>query len=324
VLGNEGIDVHDGKDPIGFDSMTWPAAVVSGEGVAFELPRAGIGSRTVAALIDLIGQFLAFVFLIFVDGRVAVGADPAAITALLILEYVLVFAGYPILSEWLGRGRTVGKLCLGLRVVRDDGGPIGFRHALVRGLSSLVLEKPGLFAPLGTAAGFITAAVNPREKRVGDLLAGTFVLNERSGTTRRPVTVDYYAVPPTLVPWAAALDLSRLDDRLALGLRQFVTRAGAMTPAAGHALGEQLRAAVLAVVSPPPPPGVPTPVLLTTVLAERRRRAAPPVPGPPVPGWPVAGPIGGWPDQPPPVPPRPPVPPTATPPDQGGPFAPPS
>ena len=66
---------------------------------------------------------------------------------MLIIEVVLVFAGYPILMEWLTRGRTLGKIWLGLRVVRDDGGPIGFRQALVRGLAGLLIEKPGLLVP---------------------------------------------------------------------------------------------------------------------------------------------------------------------------------
>jgi hypothetical protein len=83
---------------------------------------------------------------------------------------------------------------------------------------------------------------------------------------------DFY-VPYELQPWAAALDLNRLDDRLALGVCQFVLRAPEMTPAARVALGEQLRAAVLAVVAPPPPPWAPTPAVLIAVLGERRRRA---------------------------------------------------
>jgi hypothetical protein len=82
-----------------------------------------------------------------------------------------------------------------------------------------------------------------------------------------------------------SLDLHRLDDRLALAIRQFAARAYAMTPAARHQLGESLRARVLAVTTPPPPAGVWTHDLLLGVLAERRRRAMPPVATGP--GWPV-------------------------------------
>src|SRR4051812_17733647 len=113
-------------------------AVVSGEGVALDLPRAGIGSRVVASVIDLPAQALAFLLLTLVDRAFTGSSDDAGVLALLIGEFVLVFGGYPAVCEWLTRGQTLGKLCLGLRVVRDDGGPIAWRHALVRGLSSLV------------------------------------------------------------------------------------------------------------------------------------------------------------------------------------------
>jgi len=265
--------------------------VVSGEGVALDLSRAGIGSRLVATLLDLVAQVLVLWIVLVVDGVTAGGSDGAAAVALVIVEFVLIFGGYPIVCEWLTRGRTLGKLALGLRVVRDDGGPIAFRHALVRGLSSLVLEKPGLTGGLTASAGLITAIFSEQDKRIGDMLAGTFVLNERSGTSRRLPT-PYWGTPPQLLPWTASLDLTRFDDRLALSVRQLLTRAPSMTGDAQYALATQLATAVCAVIAPPPPPGVPPLVLLHAVLDERRRRAAPPPPGwpgyapPPPPGWP--------------------------------------
>ena len=279
------------------------ASLVSGEGVRLTLASAGVGSRTVAAALDAAIQFAALIVLLLLT-RLAGTTDDAALAAIVVIEIVVVLAGYPIVMEWLTRGRTVGKLVFGLRVVRDDGGPIGFRQALVRGLAGLVLEKPGLLAPLSTAAGVLTITVSAREKRLGDMLAGTLVLNERSMTAPAPTPAW---VPPPLQQWVLALDLSRLDDRLALSLRQFVGRAYAMTPAAQQSLGDDLRRRLLNVVSPPPPPYAPTPDVLMSVLAERRRRAATgesgpwsgPVPagpgaalasGPPAPGSPFAAP----------------------------------
>ena len=110
-----------------------------------------------------------------------------------------------------------------------------------------------------------------REKRLGDMMAGTVVLNEHSAPQALATPPAW--VPPALQPWVLSLDLHRLDDRLALAVRQFAGRAYAMTPAARHQLGETLRARVLAVTTPPPPPWVPTHDLLLVVLAERRRRA---------------------------------------------------
>lgn len=245
--------------------------IVSGEGVALNLERAGLGSRVVAASLDFVVQMVALIVVILLDTLLVEGEE-AMLTALVLVELVLVLAGYPIIFEWLTRGRTLGKMALGLRVVRDDGGPIGFRQALVRGLSGLLLEKPGLIAPFGTAIGMGLIAFSASSKRLGDMMAGTFVVRERAGA-KASLTPAQYSVPVALQPWAMSLDLSALNDQLALGVRQFVQRAAGFTPATRDALGEDFRAQVLARISPPPPPGVPTPLILTTVLAERRRRA---------------------------------------------------
>jgi uncharacterized RDD family membrane protein YckC len=248
------------------------SALVSGEGVSIELGRAGLGSRIIATLIDLAAQLALLIALQIIDALFATG-DDAITAALILVELVFVLAGYPIVFEWLTRGKTLGKMAMGLRVVRDDGGPIGFRQALVRGLSGFLLEKPGIaFPPVCTAVAMITLASSSEHKRIGDMMAGTFVVNERAGPRTALTPVPFY-VPPALYGWAQSLDLTGLNDQLALQLRQFVLRAGEMTPAAQYVLGTQFRDRVVAVISPAPPPGVPTPTLLTTVLAERRRRA---------------------------------------------------
>ena len=247
--------------------------LVSGEGVPIELNHAGLGSRTVAAAIDLGVQIAMLLLLVIATGIFGAG-DSDAQAATVLVEVVLVLAGYPIVFEWLSHGRTLGKLAMGLRVLRDDGGPIGLRQALVRGLAGFLIEKPGIvLGGLGTAIGMITMGSSKTSKRVGDMMAGTFVLNERAGPSTALQPLQLW-VPPELYGWAQALDLSGVSDALALQLRQFVARAGQMSPAAQASLGEAFRAQILAVTAPPPPPGVPTPVLLTTVLAERRRRSS--------------------------------------------------
>lgn len=246
--------------------------LVSGEGVAIELRRAGLGSRIVAAAIDLGVQLAALLVVAIIDGLIDPG-DADVVGALLIVELVLILAGYPILSEWLTKGHTIGKLALGLRVVRDDGGPVGFRQSLTRGLAGLILEKPGIaFPPLCTAIGMITLGASKSSKRIGDMMAGTFVVNERAGPRSALERVPLF-VPPALYGWAQSLDLAGVDDDLALQLRQFVVRAGELAPGARQMIEAQLHARVLAVISPPPPAGAPAAVTLMTVLAERRRRA---------------------------------------------------
>ncbi len=239
--------------------------LVTGEAVALDLPVAGLPSRFVAKAIDTVVQVAAFLLLAFPVGILAGSSSSAAGAALGIVLIVAVVFGYPIAMETLNRGRTLGKMAMGLRVVRDDAGPIGFRQAFTRGAFSIVDFLTSYVVSV------LTMLLTARSKRVGDLLAGTVVVLERTPKNAPPPA----AMPPPLAAWAAGLDLARLDAGLAGSARQFVGRAQQMTPTAREQLGTQLVAAVGAVVTPPAPPGTPGWAYLAAVLAERRRRDTP-------------------------------------------------
>ena len=246
------------------------SALVTGEAVALDLRTAALPSRAVAAAIDALAQVLLLLLLVLLAAAAAaagssVGGSQAAQAVVGLVSLVLVTAVYPVAFETLLRGRTPGKAAMGLRVVRDDGGPIAFRQALVRGLSGAFLEKPGISLFL---LPVVCSLLNAHSKRVGDLLAGTVVVQERVGGRGGPVAV----MPPPLAAWARTLELSRLPDALALSVRSFLSRSAELTPAAREDLGGRLVAAVAAVTAPPPPPGTPGWAFLSAVLAERRRR----------------------------------------------------
>jgi uncharacterized RDD family membrane protein YckC len=251
-------------------------ALVTGEAVALELRPAAVPSRLLAGGIDSVLQFVLLFGVAALDAAVSPSVSDAASAALTIVLVVLVLIGYPVAFEALLRGRTPGKMALGLRVVRDDGGPIGFRQAFVRGLAGAFLERPGVTLFVGA---IVTMLLNPQSKRIGDLLAGTVVLQERVAVRGGPVAL----MPPQLAGWAASADLSALSDDLALSVRQFLARSRDLTATAREDLGGRLVGAVLAVITPPPPPGTPGWAVLSAVLAERRRRdearfGAPPPP----------------------------------------------
>lgn len=239
--------------------------LVTGEAVALDLRPAAVPSRVIAGVIDAGLQLLLFLGGGALVGAIGQTASAAANAALTVLVVVIVLIGYPVAFETLLRGRTPGKAAMGLRVVRDDGGPIGFRQAFVRGLAGAFLERFGLTLFVGALA---TMLLNDRSKRIGDLLAGTVVLQERVAARG----IGLAAMPPPLVGWAAQIDLSGLPNDLALSIRQFLARSPQLTDAAREDLGGRLVQAVLAVVSPPPPPGTPGWAVLSAVLAERRRR----------------------------------------------------
>ena len=240
------------------------AQLVTGEAVALDLRPAALPSRVVAGFVDVLLQAVVLVAFGGLATAVSLDVSEAAAQALGIVLIVVVLVVYPVTFETLLRGRTPGKAAMGLRVVRDDGGPIGFRQALVRGLVGAFLERPGITL---FSAGVVTSLLNTQGKRIGDLLAGTVVVRERV-----PVRGGTVAqMPPQLAGWAAQLDLSGLTNELALSVRQFLSRAESMTPAAREDLGGRLTTAVTAAVGPAPP-DAPGWAVLAAVLAERRRR----------------------------------------------------
>jgi uncharacterized RDD family membrane protein YckC len=246
-------------------------AVVTGEAVEVELPVARLGTRVAALAIDLVVIVLLLLIGVFPLGALLVQGREALAAAVSVLLLVGVFLVWPVAFETLSRGRSLGKLALGLRVVRDDGGPIRFRQALVRHLVGFAFEFPGVFlAPLTWIFGLLTMLFSGRAKRLGDLAAGTIVLVERIPDRGRHTP----PMPPALVPWAQTLDLTRVDDGLAMALRQFLSRSGELLPGAREELGRRLAAEVAAVTAPAPPPGTPGWAYLAAVLAERRRREA--------------------------------------------------
>lgn len=235
-----------------------------GEGVVLETAPASIGLRTAGALIDalVIGSVYLGSFLLLAQ-LLPDGLDLAAMSAAVLVHLVLVFVGIPIAVETATRGRSVGKYATGVRIVRDDGGPIAFRQAFVRGLL-------GVFDLWLTAGGvaLISALVTRRAKRVGDLLAGTYALKERAAKSPHAPLI----MPPELVGWADTADVRRMPDGLALTARQFLSRAPRLNPASRAQHGSELGARVASYVSPQPPAGTSPEALIAAALVVRRDR----------------------------------------------------
>jgi len=245
------------------DRLILPPQVVTGEAVALELRPASFATRGLAVALDLAVMLAAGILVGIVLGLTLPDVDEAAARAIGILALVGVLVGLPTTVETLTRGRSLGKLAAGLRVVRDDGGPIRLRHALVRALLA-VFE---IIATLGSVA-LITSLANVRGKRLGDLLAGTFVLRERGAGTPPPLP----PMPPELIAWAQQADLAAVPDGLAVGVRRFLDGAPGLHPASRMQLGQDLARQVLSFVAPPPPAWATPERFLVAVLAERRRR----------------------------------------------------
>jgi len=240
------------------------AELVTGEAVALDLRVARPASRFLALLLDLIIQ-LGLLYVLTIPVVMTASVDSALATGLEILVFAGVVVGYPAFCETISRGRTLGKMALGIRVVADDGGVIRFRQALVRGLAASV----EIWVFFGMPA-LISSLLNRQGKRVGDIFAGTIVIQDRvpASAMMGPAAV----MPQQLAGWGGSLELSGVSDALALTARQYLLRFWELLPEVRDTMGQRITDQVLAKVSPPPPPGVRPEIILSAVLAERRRR----------------------------------------------------
>jgi uncharacterized RDD family membrane protein YckC len=262
-----GIDIHTGETNLTGEVSRGVAVAdfVTGEAVVVDLPLARFPSRLLALAIDVAVQLvlLAAGAITVVALRAAHRLDDASAGALGLGWAVLVLVGYPTIFETTTRGRSLGKLALGLRVVGENGSPERFRQALMRALTGVV----EIWILEGVPA-LICSLLSEQGKRLGDLFAGTLVIQQRVPARTGPVAM----MPPALAGWAAGLELSGLPEPTAAMARQYLARYFELTPVARDEMGRRIAAAVAARVSPPPPPGTWPADYLSAVLAERRTR----------------------------------------------------
>ncbi|CDK00639.1 Predicted membrane protein/domain [Microbacterium sp. C448] len=218
--------------------------VLTGEAVALDVQPTGVLLRAVGAVIDiLLATVLMIAALLIITGPLAPLLPEGAQQMTVIVTLVLVLVVLPTAVEATTRGRSLGRLAVGTRIVRSDGGASGFRQALIRALVG-VLE---IYFTLGVVA-VLAGAFTPRSQRLGDLLAGTYSQRTRVA----PLPPSLPPVPPMLDQWASVVDVARLPDRLSRRLAQFLGQAPRLAPAARDRIAEELRDEVSAFVYPMP------------------------------------------------------------------------
>lgn len=237
--------------------------VLTGEAVALDVQPVGYFLRALGVLIDmLLGVAVLLLFAWGIGWLLGLGAlDEAIVPILTIVVLVLVMVVIPTVVETTTRGRSLGRLAVGGRIVRADGGAAGFRHAFIRALVG-VFE---LWFTVGAVAALV-GAFTPRSQRLGDLLAGTY--SERTRTPRLPDVS--FGIPPVLADWAVIADVARLPERLARRLAQFARSAANMEPAARARVAASLAGEAAEHVSPVP--AVDPETFLMGVVAVRRER----------------------------------------------------
>lgn len=253
-----------------------PRGIVTPEAVVLEFETAGVGSRLLPLLLDLTLQLVMLVLLTMGVGALIgpLGVPSTLVTVLYIALAFVVIVGYPIAAEALFEGRTVGKVVFGLRVVTKEGAPIRFRHAALRGILRVFEIIITLGAPAVLAATFTRDS-----QRLGDLVAGTIVIRERTGEG----VADVVTFPPPLgyEQYVASLDVSGLSAEQYGLIRSFLLRTHQLTADARAVVAVRLANPVALRLSHTPPPMLNPELFLVSVAASYQLRHGSGSPGAP-------------------------------------------
>jgi uncharacterized RDD family membrane protein YckC len=253
-----------GYDEADFDQRS-DEQLMTGEAVALDLRPTGLVLSAAGAAIDFLVYLGAYILtlIIFVTIAAQARAEDAVFGIVATVALVGCLVVIPAAVELLTRGKSLGRLAVGARIVRDDGGAIGLRHAAIRALAGLL----DFFGTLGGCA-LIFGLLTPRSKRLGDLIAGTYSQYERVAARPTPV----FGLPVQLVGWAAVADVARLPDGLSRRIAQFLAQAPQFDPARRAAQAASLAQEASAFVSPVP--SVEPELFLAGVAVVRRGREA--------------------------------------------------
>jgi uncharacterized membrane protein SpoIIM required for sporulation/uncharacterized RDD family membrane protein YckC len=233
------------------------------EHVTLDLEIAGVGSRALAALIDvliLVGSALGILLVLGIVAGFGVTIGSLGNAVLLLIGFA-VWNGYFILFEGLRQGQTPGKRFVGIRVVGDTGNAVGMGAAVARNLLRIAD-----FLPPPYLIGALLVALHPRGKRLGDIVAGTVVARDRPAEAAARAAAR---APSPAQPWAPSglVQIPELTDGEFHVLAEFARRQGQLTPPARARLAAALAARM---ANHPPPPGV---TQLDHLLGLYRKRA---------------------------------------------------
>jgi uncharacterized RDD family membrane protein YckC len=213
------------------------------ESVELEFVLAGIGNRVLGLVVDYLIWGAALIGILLAWGVISaqlpryfrvvrqfenLGLWVFAISLLLVFA---VYTGYFTYFETLWQGQTPGKRYAKIRVIQDDGQPAGLSQAVLRSLLRPIDDL--LFL------GALMIILGQREKRIGDWLAGTIVVQEEHHLTDTTITIaaDAQSLADQLLA-SANIRALRPDDFATI--REYLQRRQFMEESAKAALSLQL------------------------------------------------------------------------------------
>lgn len=160
--------------------------VLTPANIEIEYRLAGAGSRLAAFVIDFLiqlslGAIITIFTLLAVFGRSfeAIANVSGFVLGFLIITWFVIYFCYFIVLEMLMNGQSIGKKLFGLRVICDNGQPVGLLQSMIRNFFKALFD---IFY-----AGIFVILFSKKHKRVGDMVAGTIVIAEHYGHTGAPL-----------------------------------------------------------------------------------------------------------------------------------------
>jgi uncharacterized RDD family membrane protein YckC len=205
------------------------------EQTALEYPIAGLGSRFLAVLADTAIQMVLAFFVLIAGSFIGVGVaafgdlGPQWILAIIVFLLFLVESGYFALFEIFWNGQTPGKRFAQVRVIKDDGRPIGAYEAIVRNTVRLIDWLPGMYG-----IGLISIFLSKQSKRLGDFVAGTVVVHEKTLEGVRPYTET--KLDETLPP----IDVTKVTLEEVRLIETFLNRRDSLEPSVRTTMAMQI------------------------------------------------------------------------------------
>jgi len=255
--------------------------------VEIEMPLAGIGSRFIALLVDMLIWFAGFLVLmiliaVFVPENAALSKIPKQwAVALVIFIVFLLFWGYFTLFEAFWNGRTPGKRVARIRVIQRSGRAIGLFESMARNLVRYIDMQPFPLYAVGVIVFFVTR----QHQRLGDLVAGTLVVRDRAleepawgDSGARTITAQSFApsAPAPEPHWAFSLPvtgIAKLSSTDLEVLEGFFARRLDMSLPTRQALAERIAQAIQAKSGLEQPAGASVETFLEVTARQLRDQA---------------------------------------------------
>lgn len=254
-----------------FGSADDKLTIETPEQTSLEFAVAGIGSRFLAILIDVliqsaVGLAGGLLFILLASGLAMVGSQVALwISALVVISYFLLYFGYYILFEVIWNGQTPGKRKVGIRVIKDDGRPLTTAESIGRNLMRIVDWLPFFYG-----VGIICAFFSKGNKRLGDMVVGSLVVREASLADLKPLLHTAPAQDSRLPKGSGPLGADKLTPQEFSLIESFLSRRSSLDYALRRRMADEVLARVKSRINMPEANTLSSENLLEALSIERR------------------------------------------------------